>query len=229
MFESHILVNLHLAVLRMDEGPFSCLSWALNQQGLKLTLNAKPSLESTQQWDAFFFFFFEQDLFVFTSISPRWTLVSLILFITTLRSTSLTSFWKLWVSLIGAHMTVLCAVMSCRLASWMTPWLMTDAKTWPSKKTKTSYLYTLMPTLRVWVVFSCLSEEDDSALRHGTVFIVIKTGFMTNNERRLRGHVKTLLPFERLSSHNACVFYTSLWGVHIIVVYILEFIMLERK
>lgn len=178
----------------------------------------------------FSFFFFEQDLFVFyINLTSVDTGISHPLFITTLRSTSLTSFWKLWVSLIGAHMTVLCAVMSCRLASWMTPWLMTDAKTWPSKKTKTSYLYTLMPTLQVWVVFSCLSEEDDSALRHGTVFIVIKTGFMTNNDRRLRGHVKTLLPLERLSSHNACVFYTSLWGVHIIVVYILEFIMLERK
>lgn len=57
-----------------------------------------------------------------------------------------------------------------------------------------SYLYTLMPTLRVRVVFSCLSEEDVSALRHGTVFIFIKTGFMTDNDGRLRGYVKTLFP-----------------------------------
>lgn len=63
-----------------------------------------------------------------------------------------------------------------------------------------------MLTLWVWVVFSCLSEEDVSALRHGTVFIVIKTGFMTNNDRRLRGYVKTLFPLERSSSRNACVF-----------------------
>lgn len=84
--------------------------------------------------------------------------------------------------------------------------VMTDAKTWPFKKTKTSYLYTLMLTLWVWVVFSCLSEEDFSALRHGTVFIVIRTGFMTNNDSRLRGYVKTPFPLEILSSHNACVF-----------------------
>lgn len=42
--------------------------------------------------------------------------------------------------------------------------------------------------------FQLPPEEDVSALRHGTVFIVIKTGFMTNNDRRLRGYVKTLLP-----------------------------------
>lgn len=152
-------------------------------------------------------------------------------FLATLKSTSLTSFWKLWVSLIGAHMTVSCAVMSCQLASWMTVtlWVMTDAKTWPSKKRRRATSTHSCWHLWVWVVFSCLSEEDVSALRHGTVFIVIKTGIMTNNDRRLRGYVKTLFPLERLSSHYACVFYTSLWGVHIIVVYILEFIMLERK
>lgn len=66
--------------------------------------------------------------------------------------------------------------------------------------------YTLMLTLRVWVVFSCLWEEDVSALQHGTVFIVIRTGFRTNNDRRLRGYVKTPFPLKRLSSHNACVF-----------------------
>lgn len=41
-------------------------------------------------------------------------------FVATLKSTSLTSFWKLWVSLIGAYMTALCAAMSCQQASWMT-------------------------------------------------------------------------------------------------------------
>lgn len=44
-----------------------------------------------------------------------------------------------------------------------------------------------MLTLRVRVAFGCLSEEDVSALRHGTVFKVIRTGFMTNNDRRLKG------------------------------------------
>lgn len=164
----------------MDRGPFSCLSWAPDQQGLKLTSNTKPRtrcLKRTQRWDAFFFYI--NLLSVDTGISHP-------LFLATLKSTSLTSVWKLWVSLIGAHVTVLCAVTSCRLASWMTltPWVKTNAKTWPSKKTTTSYLYTLMLTLWVRVVFSCLSKEDVSALRHGTVFIVIRTGFRTDNDRR---------------------------------------------
>lgn len=140
--------------------------------------------------------------FVFPS--PRWTLVSLIL--------SFFEYLKYWTDIILEALGLfdrclhdcLCAVMSCRIASWMTlnPREMTKCKTWPSKKEmkrnkkkkKTRYLYTLMLTLRVWVVSSCLSEEDVAALQHGTVFIVIRTGFMTNNDRRLRGYVKTLFP-----------------------------------
>lgn len=103
---------------------------------------------------------------------------------------------------------VLCPVSSCQLASWMavSPWVMTQRPDHLKKQTKIIYLYTLMLTLRVRVVFSCLSEEDVSALQHGTVIIVINTGFMIDNVRRIWGYVKTLLPPERLSSQNACVF-----------------------
>lgn len=59
---------------------------------------------------------FKQDI----NLSSVDTGISYPLFPATRKSTSLTSFWKLWVSLIGAHVTVLCAVTSCRLASWMT-------------------------------------------------------------------------------------------------------------
>ena len=185
------------------------------------TSRAWNSLGNQGRWRMYFFFFFK-------SISPRWTLVSLIL--------STLNHWhhfgssgSLWLVL-----TWLCFVCCNELPTSQLDdhGLMTNAKTWPSrkKKTKTSYLYTLMLTLWVWVVFSCLSKEDVSALRHGTVFIVIGTGFMTNNDRRrLRGICQDSVPPSRdyqVIMH--AFFYTSRWGVHIIVIYILEF-MLERK
>lgn len=47
----------------------------------------------------------------------------------------------------------------------------------------TSYLRTLVLMLRVWKGLGCLSEEDVSALQHGTVFRGSKIGFTTNNVR----------------------------------------------
>lgn len=142
-------------------------------------------------------------------------------------STSLTSFWKLWVSLIGAIRQLDDNSNSMGEDGCED---LTDLNEKKKKNKKTSYLYTLMLTPRVWVVFSCLSEEDVSALRHGTVFIVIKTGFMTNNDGRLRGQCQdSVHPSRDYQVIMHAFFYTSLWGVHIIVAYILEFIMLESK
>lgn len=115
----------------MDRGPFSCLNWALDQQGLKLTWITKPNmrcLDCTQQWDAFIF---SKSRFLKNiNLLSVDTGISHPLFLATLKSTSLTSFWKLWVSLIGAYMTALCAAMSCQQASWMTvtSWTTTDAR-----------------------------------------------------------------------------------------------------
>lgn len=141
----------------------------------------------------------ETFFFYFKSISPWWTLVSLILsfsqhlkYVTDIILEALGLFD--WCS----HDCVCCNELpTSQLDNGNSTG--NDRRERPDhlkkkKKKKMSYLYTLMPTLRVRVVFSCLSEEDVSALRHGTVFIFIKTGFMTDNDGRLRGYVKTLFP-----------------------------------
>lgn len=70
--------------------------------------------------------------------------------------------------------------------------------------TRTSYLYTLMLTLRVCVVFSCLSKEDVAALRHGTVFIT--SGLVSWHTTKELGIWRDRVPSgDRQSSHNACV------------------------
>lgn len=141
-------------------------------------------LESTQQWHYFL-------LITSLSISPWWTLVFLTL------SFPLSDIILEALGLFDWYSHD-CAVCCNKLPTSQLDddnhgkWRMQRPD--HLKKTKTSYLYTLMLTLRVWVVFSCLLEEDVSALQHGTVFIVIRTGFMTNNDRRLREYVKTLFP-----------------------------------
>lgn len=68
-------------------------------------------------------------------------------------------------------------------------------KTWPPKNNKYELpLHTHADTVRVCVVFSCLSKEDVAALQHGTVFSYIGTGVMSNNEREFKGYVMSRLP-----------------------------------
>lgn len=104
-------------------------------------------------------------------------------------------------------------VITCRVLPWAVAattsgWMVLDGwwtNGWPDHlTTRTSYLYTLMLTLRVCVVFSCLSKEDVAALRHGTVFIT--SGLVSWHTTKELGIWRDRVPSgDRQSSHNACV------------------------
>lgn len=92
------------------------------------TKNEVPGQHSTMR--CFFFFLFSQNLF-YINLPSVDTGVS-----------SMTSFWKLWFSLIDVH----CAATSRRRAGWVAGTRRhARAGAWPPP-TKTSYLYPLVPT-----------------------------------------------------------------------------------
>ena len=113
----------------------------------------------------------------------------------------MTSVWKLWVFVKCICET--CAV--CERTSWRHASMdKTDARP-DHLTTMTSYLHTLILTLRGWVVFSCLSKEDDDALQHDAVLII--SGLDSWRTTKELGYILRLwIPSgSRQSSHNACV------------------------